>query len=542
MFNVAVIDDGINEGLYGLNSLEFNMEINQKLEIKKRSGYDKYMSSHATICAAIIKKYSPQAYFSSVKILNDKRRGLREQLTKAIEWCSKTGIKVINLSLGTVCFNDCKELLGSVNKAAQNGVIIVAACSNRMVMTYPASFTNVIGVKTDFCNALREGEFIYNYYPNDGIDITCCSAFLLNKYNGESYCTKPCNSFAAPFITAMVLNIVEMNPNITTEEVKLQLADRALNNGCKPGRMYLYKHIDWIRKAVLINFNNPETKFQKENLDFKAVASINSECDCYCSGAEKIKKIRDDGYFENCDTVVIDADNIRPEHDGCTGEAMIQDIINLGKNVIYLDDKKNMNLNLTIPDKKIKIWHPTVLNFLNLNSYGELDIPLINIVDFTGSNVIEIIGKLQKSFRKDGYNIVASSNVCRGILEGIHYSPDYVLENGKEMAPKHLRTLYEVLNPDVMIYGQNAGKRDAHYLNCINNIFEVDIFIVIAEEFNEDIKMYFRLLKNRDNRLIVLIPGNVEGKVREEEIQFFDLSESCCADEVYSCIIKFYES
>ncbi len=59
MIRVAILDDGINEGLYNIGCLKFTTEITPEIEFVERIGYNKYLPSHGTTCGAIIKKYSP---------------------------------------------------------------------------------------------------------------------------------------------------------------------------------------------------------------------------------------------------------------------------------------------------------------------------------------------------------------------------------------------------------------------------------------------------------------------------------------------------
>jgi hypothetical protein len=66
---VAGIDDGISETLYNIGRLDFDIEINHGLSADKRREYNPFLASHGTTCAAIIKKYAPNARLGSIKIL-----------------------------------------------------------------------------------------------------------------------------------------------------------------------------------------------------------------------------------------------------------------------------------------------------------------------------------------------------------------------------------------------------------------------------------------------------------------------------------------
>ncbi len=147
--HIAIIDDGVNQKLYNIGELAHNIEITLDLTVCDRADYDTYAPSHGTTCAAIIRKYAPFALLSSVKILDGNARGMCGQLIKALEWCVDNGIRVVNVSLGTVVYTDFPMLRKAINFAYSKGLIIVAACNNRNIFTYPASHPNVIGVKCD---------------------------------------------------------------------------------------------------------------------------------------------------------------------------------------------------------------------------------------------------------------------------------------------------------------------------------------------------------------------------------------------------------
>lgn len=240
--NIAVVDDGINENRYKTGKLIHNIEITRDLQIEPRQGYDTFAPSHGTTCAAIIKKAVPDALLSSVKILSDiNRKGIRAQLVKAIEWCADNNINLINLSAGTIDYRDFEEIKDCVRRAEEKGLVIVAACNNRNIYTCPASLANVIGVKCDRESGLDEGEFIYNTFAPDGIEISACSAHKLTDHNGKEHITSKCNSFSAPAITAEVYKIItgkkaanvnEINNELQKRAKECELGKQSLSNNC----------------------------------------------------------------------------------------------------------------------------------------------------------------------------------------------------------------------------------------------------------------------------------------------------------------------
>ncbi len=261
--NIAVIDDGINEELYQTGRLAHNLEITHDLIICDREGYDPFLPSHGTTCAAIIKKYSPEAVISSVKILNsESRTGMKAQLICALQWCVDNSIRIVNLSLGTIDYRDFLQVKEAVEYACEKNLIIVAACNNLNIFTCPASLEKVIGVKCDVTGILNEGEYIYNSDCMDGIDITACAKHKLKKYDVTEKVTSECNSYAAPMVTAHVYNLINNNPNMTTSKIKAELKKEA-HNMEQNLNVQQFKEFKEPDIPVIVIYNNSTNDFAK---------------------------------------------------------------------------------------------------------------------------------------------------------------------------------------------------------------------------------------------------------------------------------------
>jgi hypothetical protein len=218
---IAIIDTGVNESIFSLPKPEPNLEITHKLKIIKRKQYDSCILSHGSYCAAIIKKFEPNASIASIKIIDDKTgKSNKLQLIRALEWCIENKIKIINLSLGTANYNDFEDVSRIVKKAVEKGIIIVAAYNNFNVYTCPASLPYVIGVKTSEKGKLNNQIVTENKFNNDYVTNSC---FILKDCYGNELETQCSNSFAAPFVTAKVYNIVTKEPHITFEQINKRL-------------------------------------------------------------------------------------------------------------------------------------------------------------------------------------------------------------------------------------------------------------------------------------------------------------------------------
>lgn len=227
--HIAVIDDGVNEGYFKLGELENNIEITADQDINPRTGYDPFMLSHGSVCAAIIRKYLPDFRLSSIKILDQDMKGMASHLSKAIYWCADNDVDLINLSLGTIDYRDFEDIRNAVDYSFRKGLIIVAACSNRNIYTCPASFSKVIGVCSERGLNLREGEYIYDMYSAKGVEITAVGRHRLYDYKGKVYETPAQNSYAAPGITAIVGSMLQRGLDKNLAAIRSEL----LKNSCK---------------------------------------------------------------------------------------------------------------------------------------------------------------------------------------------------------------------------------------------------------------------------------------------------------------------
>ncbi len=143
---IAVIDDGVSA--VTVPDLCFDLEVSESNDLTK-SLKTIHPHSHGSICAAIIRKYAPQARIGSIRVLKETGRGSLNALLLALKWCGGHGVKVIHLSAGSVQAVDVLPLRDAINEVNEKGCVVVAACKNGRNVSFPASFDNVIGVKAD---------------------------------------------------------------------------------------------------------------------------------------------------------------------------------------------------------------------------------------------------------------------------------------------------------------------------------------------------------------------------------------------------------
>lgn len=213
---VAFIDDGINLNFIQPNKKCVHIKetyavINNKV-VPDNIKYNDI--THSSICVNIfISEVNSECDIYFIKILDKKTlKGNIYALAEALDWCLYNHIDVINLSLGTTNIKEAGLLQKSVEKLVNSHVVIVAAASNSSLLTYPAAFNNIIGVK-----ALNS---INKLHPSD------CILYKVPRkqyvYNGKKIVIGEYNSFAAPAITAKACDCIN-NGISAAEDIKRYL-------------------------------------------------------------------------------------------------------------------------------------------------------------------------------------------------------------------------------------------------------------------------------------------------------------------------------
>lgn len=216
---VAIIDDGINIGVYkSIDAVTESYVVTDDLEIISTPMGNE--SSHGTVCAAIIKKYSKNIDLISIKIL-DKGKGETEKLAIALKFCIDKGITLINFSLGTIHFWGFDKIIPIIKEAKKNDIIMVCACNNRNTYTVPACLDEVIAVKQS--DKLMDDEFCEYPYDYMGIDLEASGKYPLKKVDGSIEISTQSNSYATAYMTGIVSAVMVNTKDITKADIMKKL-------------------------------------------------------------------------------------------------------------------------------------------------------------------------------------------------------------------------------------------------------------------------------------------------------------------------------
>lgn len=371
---IAVIDNGIDD-----TQIDFDLE--NKVYVDSASeciSDDKDISdftfAHGTICANIIKKNTESAKLNSVRMLNESGRGLVDSLSPALEWCYLNGIRLVNLSFGTTHFHDKSIIRKVINHYAYKGMIIVAATSNIGYTTYPASFSNVISVE-----AGDDFHFAELAQKEKGVDFMAPveQEHFIEK---APYGIPRSNSYAAPYVTAMIANILQENSSASLTTIRETICNSSKEN------TFFYMP-DWIEAAWVSD------KCQKSEAAyyFKHIAGDLDAC-------------RDE-----IDTLVVVDNEELQKYNG------------IEKHIVYLGED-SIECSLTTGyfwSKEQRIEQITS----SLKRKSEIEIPIIIIKLCKGQDTILALDVLRSCFSKEGHNIYAVSSEIESVLYDLEYLP-----------------------------------------------------------------------------------------------------------------------
>ncbi|WP_294413959.1 S8 family serine peptidase [uncultured Ruminococcus sp.] len=222
MIKAAIIDDGAPASMFG-KCVSYSIMRDLKVNV---SSPEAECGIHAEMCMAVMNRYlkNDEIEWLNICIIDHETcLGSRKQLIKALEFCLENDVKVIHMSIGSTEFEDFPEIEAAVNRLTEKGTIIVAALSNSDKITYPACLENVIGVKTT--EALKDDKLIYVEDSLENTEFLAASKQLVKRLSGY-HVTQYSNSYAAPVVTAKVLNALRENSDLNVDEMKkLLIAD-----------------------------------------------------------------------------------------------------------------------------------------------------------------------------------------------------------------------------------------------------------------------------------------------------------------------------
>ncbi|WP_105614907.1 S8 family peptidase [Vallitalea okinawensis] len=198
---------------------------------------------------------APDVNLLSVKVLNKKGGGKTSDVLAGLQWVmdnrNKYNIRIVNISLGG---DDHKGEESSIVKAVDhlwdNGIIVVTAAGNKgprsRTITTPGISRKIItvGCSNDHETVNINGDFISNYSSRGPTraciikpDVVAPGANIISCASKENYKpmerlsredskyeAKSGTSMAAPMVSGAIALLLQSNPYLSPNEVKLKLS------------------------------------------------------------------------------------------------------------------------------------------------------------------------------------------------------------------------------------------------------------------------------------------------------------------------------
>ena len=365
---IAVLDNGADEKILALCGLPDIIQQN-----KGNISDEEDLFLHGTNCAMIIGLNCADAELYSYKLLDNTGKGNVDDLKSAFDWCLMNNIRLVNLSFGTTHFKDKGIIRQLVNQYANKGLIIIAATANSGYTAFPASFSNVIGVKAkDTFNIDAEG------LRDKGVDFAAPSEHKI-WFGGNDITLQKSNSYAAPYVTAMAGRLMMEQSWINNVwQIKKHLYQKFR------GKCVQYIP-DWIEKGWI------------------AGKVLKSKAEVYFEVAAK----------EEADTVILYDKNEFNEY--------------REKHIVYLGNEIAEQ-----PDTQCFFWSRRNRKEQILCSRikkESINIPVILIKSDKEQDQIWWLTELRKCFEAEGYNAYAISTEQESVLYDLEYIPFAVDED-----------------------------------------------------------------------------------------------------------------
>lgn len=441
---IAILDNGVDETVLKLCGLPSVIQYNQADTDDNRD-----LFLHGTNCTIVIGLNCDNVQLYSYKILDNTGKGSVTALKSALEWCLSNHLRLVNLSFGTTHFKDKREIRQVVNQYANRGLIIVAATANSGYTAFPVSVSSVIGVRAGDTFGIDDESL-----RERGVDFIAPSEHKF-QLAGEKITLQKSNSYAAPYVTAIIGRLLAEQPEASVWQIKKRLYQ-------KFGKECVQYASDWIEKGWI------------------AGKALGSRAEVYFEMVERL---------EDADTVILyDLNELEKYQD--------KHIVYLGEKTTEEPDIQNFFWSRKNKEKQIVCSR---LKKENIN------IPVISIKFDNGQDEIWWLTELRRYFESDGYNAYTVSTEPESILYDLEYLPLDVDESivNKIYDFVYWQTYYN--QSDLIIYGTKDNKQE-------NFDEQTDILIEIG---NKGKKTDIQVCCDRIKRIQVCFESIGEQEIRK---------------------------
>ncbi|MDX7997089.1 minor protease Epr [Bacillus subtilis] len=171
---------------------------------------------------------APEAQIYAVKALDQNGSGDLQSLLQGIDWSIANRMDIVNMSLGTT--SDSKILHDAVNKAYEQGVLLVAASGNDgngKPVNYPAAYSSVVAV-----SATNEKNQLASFSTTgDEVDFSAPGTNITSTYLNQYYATGSGTSQATPHAAAMFALLKQRDPAETNVQLREEMRENIVDLG-----------------------------------------------------------------------------------------------------------------------------------------------------------------------------------------------------------------------------------------------------------------------------------------------------------------------
>ena len=217
---VAVIDSGVHASHPHVNGVAGGVAFDAE-----GRAHDDYVDrlGHGTAVTAAIKDLAPDVEVFAVRVFDRRLSTSIACLVNAIEWASREGMHLANLSLGTPRREHEAALRHAMDAAAAAGTLIVAARQDEGVTYLPGSMAGALPVEVDWTCARGE----YRIVQVDGVGVVRTSGLPRQIPGVPPERNLHGVSFAVANATAFVARVMEGASDRSLASVLQRLAQGA---------------------------------------------------------------------------------------------------------------------------------------------------------------------------------------------------------------------------------------------------------------------------------------------------------------------------
>lgn len=143
---VAVVDSGVNPDHHHVAGVAGGARIELSGVV---SGDYVDRLGHGTAVFAAVQEKAPDADLHAVRVFPRELKTSVRALVAAVDWAAEGGIRLVNMSLGTLREEHRERLAAAVDRLGAAGGVVVAAAEDRGRKWWPGSLPAAVGVVVD---------------------------------------------------------------------------------------------------------------------------------------------------------------------------------------------------------------------------------------------------------------------------------------------------------------------------------------------------------------------------------------------------------